>query len=76
MYHVFANILCDTYLSYFAVFICVLYLSQQQPLWFQFQLDLMSLVVQELFQLQVFQSTKGPVISPVHRNLHLPGLIT
>lgn len=52
------------------------YLSQQQPLWLQFQLDLVSLVVQEILQLQVLQSTQGAIIPPVHSDLHLPGLIT
>lgn len=52
----------------------VQYLSQQQPLWLQFQLDLVPLVVQELLQLQVLQSAQGAVIPPVHSDLHLPGL--
>lgn len=55
---------------------CVADLCQQQPLRLQFQLDSVSLVVQELLQLEVLESTQGAVISPVNSYLHFPGLST
>ena len=42
----------------FTLLIPALYLSQQQPLGLQFQLDLVPLVVQELLQLQVLERTQ------------------
>lgn len=53
--------------------VCV-YLSQQQALRLQLQLNSVLLVVQELLQLQVLKSAQRAVVLPVNCDLHLPRL--
>lgn len=55
------------------VLVCV-YLSQQQALRLQLQLNSVFLVIQELFKLHILQSTQRAVVLPVNSNLHLPRL--
>lgn len=47
------------------------YLSQQQALRLQLQLNSVFLVVQELLQLHVLQSAQRAVVLPVNSDLHL-----
>lgn len=51
-----------------------LYLSHQAALGFHIQLDLMPLVVQEIFQLKELEGAQAPLVPPEHSQFQFPCL--